>query len=366
MSHHSTFESMVLGSTDLVVAFNSDGSINLVNKAFLDALGYSKKELDRLGISRIVSHDYVDDVRNAIDSVFNGLTIDGIEAVFLANDGTPVYVQGNIFPRKENGDVVAAQGFFRDRTEEKKAETNSKLERQRRDFFVDLMTHDLTNINQEVFSTFEILLHSEELSPELAELVKGGLKEVQRAASLIDNVKKISYLMTSQPNIKSINLQQAMNQSLERAKNEFEDKDIVIQSNLESQDYHVLADEYLGDVFHSLLHNSMKFAQGKDVHVTIMAEPIMHTPFVRIEVSDRGPGIPDYEKEGIFTDSSHRRERILGLGLGLTLVKKLVENYGGRIFVKDRVEGDHTQGARFVLLLRLASEHQLNDSKGAE
>jgi signal transduction histidine kinase len=37
--------------------------------------------------------------------------------------------------------------------------------------------------------------------------------------------------------------------------------------------------------------------------------------------------------------------------LGLFLVKKLVEDYNGRVWVEDRVPGDHTQGARFVILL---------------
>ncbi len=48
-------------------------------------------------------------------------------------------------------------------------------------------------------------------------------------------------------------------------------------------------------------------------------------------------------------------------GLGLYLVKRLVENYGGEVWVEDRIPGDHTEGARFVVELPLYSEGMGNE-----
>jgi signal transduction histidine kinase len=45
---------------------------------------------------------------------------------------------------------------------------------------------------------------------------------------------------------------------------------------------------------------------------------------------------------------------VKGSGPGLYLVKSLVEGYGGRVWVEDRVHGDHTKGARFVVMLPAA------------
>jgi signal transduction histidine kinase len=127
----------------------------------------------------------------------------------------------------------------------------------------------------------------------------------------------------------------------------------------------VLADDYIKDVFQSLLHNAMKFDEKREVEVEVEASAIRHTPFLRIQIKDHGRGIPDEEKEEIFARIAHRREGILGLGLGLTLVKQILENYGGQILVKDRVEDNHKKGANFVVLFRHEQPSKVdNDTDG--
>ena len=49
-------------------------------------------------------------------------------------------------------------------------------------------------------------------------------------------------------------------------------------------------------------------------------------------------------------------DKAKGMGLGLYLVKSLVDSYGGSVWVEDRVPGDHTQGARFVVMLPAAGD----------
>ncbi len=75
---------------------------------------------------------------------------------------------------------------------------------------------------------------------------------------------------------------------------------------------------------------------------------------VRVDIADDGPGIPDERKEAIFDRSLMGLTKPVSRGLGLYLVKRLVENYGGEGWVEDRIPGDHTEGARFVVLLPTA------------
>lgn len=68
-------------------------------------------------------------------------------------------------------------------------------------------------------------------------------------------------------------------------------------------------------------------------------------------VEDDSPGIPDAQKDKIFGRFRRGDTKASGKGLGLYLVKTLVEGYHGRVWVEDRIKGDHTKGARFIVML---------------
>lgn len=73
-------------------------------------------------------------------------------------------------------------------------------------------------------------------------------------------------------------------------------------------------------------------------------------------VEYNGPGIPDEVKEKLFHRLERSATKAHGKGLGLYLVRTLVEGYNRDVWVEDRVPGDHTQGAKFVILLPAAEK----------
>ena len=95
----------------------------------------------------------------------------------------------------------------------------------------------------------------------------------------------------------------------------------------------------------NLLINSVRYATGGKVEVTIRTS-VDRSGARKIEVSDNGPGIPDEMKSGVF-----RREGRPGSITGLSLVKRIVSRYGGRVWVEDRVPGNPSKGARAVITL---------------
>ncbi|MGA9139255.1 MAG: ATP-binding protein [Methanocella sp.] len=73
--------------------------------------------------------------------------------------------------------------------------------------------------------------------------------------------------------------------------------------------------------------------------------------YYEVSVADDGPGIPDDMKGQMFRRFKGEGAKASGHGLGLYLVKTILEDFGGSARVEDRVPGDYTRGAKFVVLL---------------
>ncbi len=112
-----------------------------------------------------------------------------------------------------------------------------------------------------------------------------------------------------------------------------------------------LADERaLTSVLFHLIDNARKYASEGEIRLTGAA----HAGQVQVSVSDQGPGIPQAERERIFEmfhrlDASDARE-IYGHGLGLHLVRRLLEAMGGGIRAEEAPGG----GTRMLLWLAAA------------
>jgi len=113
----------------------------------------------------------------------------------------------------------------------------------------------------------------------------------------------------------------------------------------------IMADQLLPEVFTNLIGNAIKFG-GPTVKVTIRVEESGDDVLVSIE--DTGPGIPDEMKEAVFMRFGKNRSRKSGQGLGLYITRMLIERYGGRIRVDDRVPGHPECGAAFRFSLKRA------------
>jgi PAS domain S-box-containing protein len=344
--------SLIEGTNDLIQSVESNGSFEFVNRAWLETLGYDYADLNKIHLRDIIFPGHAKIFEEYIAKVLKGETKTDISTVFVAKDGTSIDVEGNLFPRRTGDQIVAATGFFRDITSRKKTEERLAEATSRNDFFVDLLVHDLMNINQEILSMAEILLMSPDFPKQLEGLVREGVVELDRASAIASNIRKITKIRAEEPRIQQLDLWSVISSAATLAMEAFPEKKMHLKTDLDTKKYSVLADEYLKDVFFSLFHNSMKFDKSRDVIVEIGAVAIKHTPFLRVQVTDYGPGIPDEEKERVFDSYTHRRESIMGLGLGLTLVKTILDSYGAFIRVEDRVEGDSSKGAKFVLLLR--------------
>jgi len=160
-------------------------------------------------------------------------------------------------------------------------------------------------------------------------------------------VKTLSKVRSGELEIEKIDIYPAFASAVETAKSQ--SMDVRINSNITEGRYFIRGNALLFDVFSNLLNNAVKF-DGHDI-VEIDVDVSSQNGDWRLEFKDRGPGIGEDYKKIVFNRLEQAGESTQGTGLGLTIVKYIVESYGGAVWVEDRVKGDQTQWSNFIVLL---------------
>ncbi|WP_292517553.1 ATP-binding protein [Methanoculleus sp.] len=205
-------------------------------------------------------------------------------------------------------------------------------------FYLDLMTHDINNANAVAIGYATLLL--EALTGPEKNLARKLAAAVRQSAEIIGNVSTIRRIVEEVPALGPVDLDPVVKGVIPF----FPDADI----HYTPQARWVAADDLLAEVFINLIGNAVKFSgPGVSIGITTREED----GAVRVSVEDSGPGIPDAEKPRVF-EKFRKSGRMSGKGLGLHIVRTLIERYGGRIWVEDRVPGHPESGAAFRFTLK--------------
>jgi signal transduction histidine kinase len=226
----------------------------------------------------------------------------------------------------------------------------------RAEFFKDLFAHDMNNILQAIMSETQVcnlILKKKENPTELKEYFEFIINDIKRGAKLISNVRKISQLQQTDFILNNVNVINLLNRSIFTIKNEFNKRTIDIKVKSYNEDIQICANSYLQDVFDNLLVNSIIHNENHIVElvINITKEKIENKDYFRMEFIDNGTGIEDERKKIIFQRGFKQDKSIFGMGLGLSLVSLIIENYNGRIWVENRVSNDYSKGSKFIILI---------------
>jgi signal transduction histidine kinase len=235
------------------------------------------------------------------------------------------------------------------RQEEELMEAKAEAE-----FYLDLVSHDIRNLIQIGVGYIEL---AQEISDpdEIRSLSDKALETMYDAAYIIDNVRKLQALRHGSVEIKTVNLCGVLSDLRSRYSTAAaREINIVLTTISRCQ---VQANEHVTDIFNNLITNSIRHSDpGKLLAIDIRVDRVKEkdVDYLRCIVEDNGPGISNWVKDRIFMRFQRGDTKAHGKGLGLHIAKTLVESYGGKIWVEDRVSGDYTKGARFVVVLPAA------------
>jgi len=226
----------------------------------------------------------------------------------------------------------------------------------RANFYKDLFVHDINNIMQVINSSAELISYqSDQLEQTIdIDMITNMIKkQVMRAKKLVQSVNTLSELENNEKPIRPTEVCVLLKNTFNYINTAYQERNVNIQFEYFSKRIYAMANDVLQDVFDNILINSVKYTNenSPEIFVKISREKIDKIKYIKIEFIDNGIGIADERKKIIFKRGHRELKGQKGMGLGLSLVKKIIKKYNGKIWVEDRVKNDHTQGSNFILLI---------------
>jgi len=244
---------------------------------------------------------------------------------------------------------------------EKNGELTAKEQGSQKSISLDMLAHDINNVFNNVRVSTQLckifLDDSSQVSKvhEQLDLIGG---QIARGIKLMSNALNLSQFNKVNPPIKQINIIKPLQLAIKFVEKNFHDRKMNIILNPFDIQIKVEANELILEVFENLLVNTVLHNLNHSVNVIIQITQIMkkNQDYIKIQFLDNGIGITDDRKEWIFNNSFLKGKHGKGMGFGLSLVKEIIDSYGGFIWVENRIKGDYSKGSNFVILIPVGSD----------
>jgi PAS domain S-box-containing protein len=365
---------IVESTDDAVIAKDLDGIITNWNPGAEKLYGYKAAEMIGKSVATLIPPDRPDEEPAILAKLRRGERIDHYETIRMAKDGKRINVSLTVSPiRNAAGKVVGASKIARDITDQKRAEQEREqlLARERtareeaeianraKDEFLAVLSHELRTPLTAMLGWLAIL-RGHRLDQKTTEhAIETIERNAQAQAQLIEDLVDVSRIVGGKLNLQvvPIDLLPVINAAIEVVRHAADAKSISIEVDYDSSVGPVSGDPArLQQVVWNLLSNAVKFTnRGGSIYVDLHRVDSS----AEVVIRDTGIGISEAFLPHVFerfrqaesaVTRSHR-----GMGLGLAIVRHLVELHGGTVTVAS--EGEN-KGATFTLRVPLAAVTQ--------
>ena len=339
------------------------------SKAIEKITGYTQTEFlsDQRLFLKIIHPDDFKDLKKRLSFLWKSGTQSTSEFEFriINKTGNVVWVRNKInVTRDADEKIKKAYGLISDITYSKRAEeelkqsaSNLQKLNDAKDRFLSIISHDLRAPFSSILGFTDLLLEDDTLTEEEKEQYIIYIQDSSKSMlALVNSMLDWTRLQTGRIKFEpeKLNAREIIESSINTISGTALKKGVEIE-NLVEPALHIFGDKNLIlQVFNNLLSNAVKYTRASDrIMISVNTSPTSR--FTTFSVKDTGTGIKEgnldklFSIETKFTSEGTAGEK--GSGLGLSLVKEIIDKHGGKIEVKSEYE----KGTDFIFTLPVAS-----------
>ncbi|MFB6192518.1 MAG: ATP-binding protein [Haloarculaceae archaeon] len=321
-------------TTDAVYTVDSDWTITFWNDQMADRTGIAAADVVGTNFWDTIGDSLPEAVEERYRTVME--TGEPVEFEQYLPEPFEHWVEIRVFADDDGLSI-----YSRDISDRKRRQRQLESQLDTLDVLNDVLRHDIRNDLQLVLGYADVL--ADRLEGDERAYAENIKRAGEHAVELTKTAREITeFLFADEERAKRMDLRNVLESEIENVRASY--SEVIIQVETHVPDAVVVADELLDSVFRNLLKNAVRHNDKEVPKITVRADD--RADEVEIRIEDNGPGIPDELKEEIFGKGEKGLEST-GTGIGLYLVRTLVESYGGDVWVED----NEPEGAAFVVVL---------------
>ncbi len=230
--------------------------------------------------------------------------------------------------------------------ERKLAQESLQSAKSEAEFYIDLMSHDLTNFNHALLGNIDLLDHAINGDDKVRRLLNSCRRQIARSKLLIHKVRTFSKIKDiAAADLMEIDLNVCITDSINLMKKMYPGNDVQFVFEPEGKK-NILGADILSAAVNIVLENAVAHAGAQivNVEISVMENNVDGLDVWTLCVADNGPGFSDEQKKNAFTTDGNTLR-----GLGLPLANEIMKTLGGRIKIEDRTPGVPQHGALVTL-----------------
>jgi two-component system, chemotaxis family, CheB/CheR fusion protein len=356
--------SIVASTDDAIIGEDLNGVITSWNAGAQNLYGYTPEEAIGKHVSFLVPESRGHEVTDYLNHIKNGESVRTLETVRLRQDGKQVHVSLTISAVRDALDrVIGLSKIARDVSERVEVEAKLRDQAKQRDMFLAMLSHELRNPLSAVLTASSYLSDERVATTNHPKAIATIQRQAAMMASLLDDLLDVSRVSLGKIDLclRVFNLTDLVESIRETTLPEITSHQAKLQFDIQDQELYVHADwARLIQVHVNLIHNAAKYSPpGSPIFVTMRAE----SGAAVVTVRDEGSGISSDFLPRIFEPFVQSDETLDrsegGLGVGLTLVKSLVELHQGTI---EAFSDGRDSGSTFLMKIPLTHLRPTKDT----
>ena len=343
------YQTLLRSTSNGIFGVNTSGQVTFMNKAALNMLGFTKKEIlnESFHAKAHYQHEDGSSYQEEDCPIFHSYsnrsmhTIDN--EVFWHKTGKPLYVEYNVTPIYEQNNIVGAVIVFSDISErkastEKLHEYSELLKKSNEELFdfAYIVSHDLKEPIRGLrnLTTFIIEDYKDKLDDDGKDLLKKMRTASEHMHTMIDSLLKYSRVCNLALAKQENDVNAIIKEKLEMLDSFIQEQGVTVTilKNLPSL---VCDKNQIGEVFSNLIVNAAKYNDSKEKAINIDYEE-KEDEFV-FSVKDNGIGIKTQDQKKIFDIFRRLHDEDSyggGTGAGLSITKKIIDRHNGTVWVE--------------------------------